>query len=225
MSWQVRVCHRQLSDDPRDWQAFVEIARVRGNAEASYAWIETQSPARLTSRKKRAMAAGKFVRFQGDRRPRNGNNPPDFVAGIGTGQVSVIRSRIPALLLGATGALVVLQPMHAHAQWWSRAPADFEECADAAEKAPAKEERTSALAECNAKFAGRRKPDGGYTYYDFMQDRTFDIAGPNPTLEEQKKIDEQYAIYLENQRRSNIAAAFAAKQQQMQEVQPVSVCG
>jgi hypothetical protein len=169
------------------------------------------------------MAAGKFVRFQGDRPPQNGNNPPGFAAGIGTGQVSVIRLRIPALLLGATGALVVLQPMHAHAQWWSRAPVDFEECADAAEKAPAKEERTSALAECNAKFAGRRKPGGGYTYYDFMQDRTFDIAGPNPTLEEQKKIDEQYAIYLENQRRNNIAAAFAAKQQQMREVQPVSL--
>ena len=43
-----------------------------------------------------------------------------------------------------------------------------------------------ALAECNAKFAGRRKPGGGYAYYDFMQDRTFDIAGPNPTPEEQK---------------------------------------
>ena len=47
-----------------------------------------------------------------------------------------------------------------------------------------------------------------------MQDRSFDIAGPNPTAEEQKLIDEQYTIYLENQRRSTIAAAFAAKQQQ-----------
>ena len=55
-----------------------------------------------------------------------------------------------------------------------------------------KEEKTAKLAECNAKFAGRRKPGGGYTYYDFMQDRTFDIAGPNPTPEEQKN---RRAIY------------------------------
>ena len=135
----------------------------------------------------------------------------------------MIRSRIAALLVGATGALVVLQPSHAHAQWWSRAPADFEACADVAEKSPIKEERTSALAECNAKFAGRRKPGGGYTYYDFMQDRTFDIAGPNPTPEEQKHIDEQYTVYLEKQRRNSIAAAFAAKQQQVQQLQPVSL--
>ncbi len=85
----------------------------------------------------------------------------------------------------------------AHAQWWRSAPVDFEACADPAEKAKTKEDKTAALAECNAKFAGRRKPGGGYTYYDFMQDRTFDIAGPNPTSEEQKKIDEQYTVYLE----------------------------
>ena len=112
--------------------------------------------------------------------------------------------------------------MRAHAQWWRSAPVDFEECADAAEKAETKEEKTSALAECNAKFAGRRKPGGGYTYYDFMQDRTFDIAGPNPTPEEQKKIDEQYTAYLDKQRRNNIAAALMAKQQQQQPPQPAA---
>jgi hypothetical protein len=52
-----------------------------------------------------------------------------------------------------------------------------------------------------------------------MQDRTFDIAGPNPTPEEQKKIDQQYTVYLENQRRSTITAAFVAKQQQQQPLQ------
>ena len=75
-------------------------------------------------------------------------------------------------------------------------------------------QKAAALSECNAKFAGRRKPGGGYTYFDFMQNE-FDIAGPNPTPEEQRQIDEQYAVYLENQRRSSIAAAFAAKQQQL----------
>jgi hypothetical protein len=131
------------------------------------------------------------------------------------------------LAIAAGAGLVVLSPVHAHAQWWRGTPVDFESCADAAEKAKSKEEKTSALAECNAKFAGRRKPGGGYSYYDFMQDRTFDIAGPNPTPEEQKHIDQQYTAYLENQRRSHIVAAFTAKQQQQQEsqqrVQPVSL--
>ena len=112
---------------------------------------------------------------------------------------------------------MVLQPSHAHAQWWTSGPVDFEACADVAEKLATKEERTSALAECNAKFAGRRKPGGGYTYYDFMQDRTFDIAGPNPTPEEQKHIDEQYTAFLDRERQSTIAAAFTAKQQQVQQ--------
>ena len=62
-----------------------------------------------------------------------------------------------------------------------------------------------------------------------MQNRTFDIAGPNPTPEEQKKIDEQYIAYLENERRSSIAAAFSAKQQQQVQpppkIQPASLLG
>jgi len=111
---------------------------------------------------------------------------------------------------------MALHLSRASAQWWHRAPADYEDCAEAAGKLATKEEKSAALGECSAKFAGRRKPGGnGYTYYDFMQDRSFDIAGPNPTPEEQKYIDQQYTVYLENQRRSNIAAAFA-KQQQMQ---------
>jgi hypothetical protein len=132
-------------------------------------------------------------------------------------KLSVIAFRASALLMTALAACVVLQPSRAQAQWWSHAPVDFEECADAAEQAATKEAKASALTECNAKFAGRRKPGGGYTYFDFMQNRSFDIAGPNPTPEEQKHIDEQYTAYLDDQRHSNIAAAFAAKQQQLQQ--------
>jgi len=118
--------------------------------------------------------------------------------------------------------VALLQPSRALAEWWKRAPADFEECAESAGHAASKEEKISALADCNAKFAGRRKPGGGYTYYDFMQDRSFDIAGPNPTPEEQKYIDQQYALYLEKQRRNSVEAAISAKQQleQQQEDQP-----
>jgi hypothetical protein len=122
-----------------------------------------------------------------------------------------------ALLSAAIATCVVLQPSRADAQWWSRAPVDFEECADRAEKAATREDKTSQLSECNAKFAGRRKPGGGYTYFDFMQNRSFDIAGPNPTPEEQKHIDEQYTAFLDRERRSSIAAAFTVKQQQLQQ--------
>ena len=67
---------------------------------------------------------------------------------------------------------------------------DFEECVEQVEaKAQPKTERAVSLTDCNARFAGRRKPGGGYTYYDFMQDRKFDIGGPNPTAEERKQID------------------------------------
>lgn len=134
---------------------------------------------------------------------------------------SVFASRRAAPLLVAAAGVFLLTSLHAHAQWWKRAPVDFEECADDAEKSPTKAEKTSALADCNAKFAGRRKAGGGYTYYDFLQDRTFDIAGPNPTPEEQKKIDESYTAYLANQRRSNEAAQATARQQREQQEQQV----
>lgn len=120
---------------------------------------------------------------------------------------------LAAMMVGCAA----LSSPQVRAQWWSHGPADFEECADIAEKVTGKEARTAALSQCNAKFAGRRKSGGGYTYFDFMQNRKFDIAGPNPTPEEQKRIDEQYAAYLETQRRSTIAAAFAAKRQQLQQ--------
>jgi hypothetical protein len=138
----------------------------------------------------------------------------------------VIASRASSFVVAAIGSLIVLAPVRSDAQWWRSAPVDFESCADVAEKAKTKEEKTAKLAECNAKFAGRRKIGGGYTYYDFMQDRTFDIAGPNPTPEEQKKIDEQYTAYLERERRNHIAAALAAKQQEpppAQDLQQVSL--
>jgi hypothetical protein len=132
----------------------------------------------------------------------------------------VVASRRAALVVAAAG-FFLLAPSHAQAQWWKRAPVDFEACADAAEKATTKSEKTAALADCNAKFAGRRKAGGGYSYYDFLQDRTFDIAGPNPTPEEQKKIDESYTAYLANQRRSNEAAQATARQQREQQEQQV----
>jgi hypothetical protein len=130
----------------------------------------------------------------------------------------IARRSAAVVAIGAAG--FILPVSHSLAQWWKRAPVDFEECADAAEKSASKAEKTAALANCNAKFAGRRKPGGGYTYYDFLQDRTFNIAGPNPTPDEQKKIDEFYTAYLASQRR-NTAMADAAASQQLELTEPV----
>jgi hypothetical protein len=131
--------------------------------------------------------------------------------------------RKSALLVAAIACCVVLSPARSQAQWWgARAPADYEECAESAEKAATKEAKATLLSECGVKFAARRKPGGGYSYFDFMQNRHFDIAGPNPTPEEQRHIDEQYADYLSRERRSAIATAFTQKQQQLQRAVPES---
>ena len=73
------------------------------------------------------------------------------------------------------------------------------------------------IAQCDKQFVGRRRPGGGYTYYDFLQNRRFDIAGPNPTPKELKSFDEEYLLYLNAQRRDAIAAALAEKQTQRAE--------
>jgi hypothetical protein len=90
---------------------------------------------------------------------------------------------------------------------------DYEECVEALKASPsAGDERGGSMTDCNARFAGRRKPGGGYTYYDFMQGRNFDIAGPNPTEEEREQIDREYIGFLDTQRRETISAELAKRQ-------------
>ena len=116
------------------------------------------------------------------------------------------------LFAAATAGLLGLTPVAAHAQWWRSGPADFEDCAERVEKSSASgDARAEQLGTCEAKFAGRRKQGGGYSDFDFMQNRSFDLVGPNPTTAEQKAIDEQYTVYLDHQRRNIILAAFAQK--------------
>jgi hypothetical protein len=131
----------------------------------------------------------------------------------------VTQIRVQYLLSAAIALCVVALPMRAQAQWWSsREPADYEDCAERAEKnAETKPQREKLIAACESQFAGRRKPGGGYSYYDFMQDRHFDIAGPNPTPQEQREIDQHYTAFLDQNRRSIIAAAFARKQRELTE--------
>lgn len=144
------------------------------------------------------------------------------IAADTTTGAGVIRSRQSSLTATTSAIILLAAPFtlqnHAHAQWWTAAPADYEDCAERVEKSLLSgEAKASALSNCESKFAARRKRGGGYTYHDFMQNRSFDIAGPNPTAAEQKMIDEQYAIYLNNQRRNVILAAFAKKQSEAQQ--------
>jgi hypothetical protein len=104
--------------------------------------------------------------------------------------------------------------------WWlgfrgspAQSARDFEECVEQDQaKGPSNDERGALKTGCNARFAGRRKAGGGYTYYDFMQNRNFDIAGPNPTAEERKQIDREYMGFLDAQRREAMSAELARKQ-------------
>ncbi len=99
------------------------------------------------------------------------------------------------------------------------APLDFEACVEALHGSvpfyqsspPSNGARGGSMMDCSARFAGRRKPGGGYSYYDFMQDRTFDIAGPNPTAEERDRIDREYIGFLDIQRRENVSAELAKR--------------
>jgi hypothetical protein len=94
---------------------------------------------------------------------------------------------------------------------------DYEECIEAlgGSASPgqsAGDARGNALTNCNARFAGRRKVAGGYSYYDFMQGRSFDIAGPNPTAEERRRIDNAYIEFLDSQRQESVSAELARRQ-------------
>ena len=98
---------------------------------------------------------------------------------------------------------------------------DFEECVEALPTSVSFQQSglrsddasSGSMMDCNARFAGRRKPGGdGYSYYDFMQDRTFDIAGPNPTPKERNRIDHEYIGFLDIQRQENISAELAKRQ-------------
>jgi hypothetical protein len=123
---------------------------------------------------------------------------------------------VPAWLLAVAFAAVIALAIVWLEFGGSSSPdlaSDYEDCVERmqAQGAPAGE-LDGMLTGCNARFAGRRKASGGYTYYDFMQDKKFDIAGPNPTAEERKAIDVEYIVYLDGQRREAISAALAMQQ-------------
>lgn len=90
---------------------------------------------------------------------------------------------------------------------------DYENCAEEAQaNATSSAEYSRLITHCGERFAGRRKAGGGYTYFDFMQNRTFDIAGPNPTADERKQIDHTYMEFLGAQRREMLLSDLAKAQ-------------
>ena len=115
--------------------------------------------------------------------------------------------RLPATLVAVTAIVI--------ATIWLSVPSsptarDFEECAEWTQKMFLGAERVARIMDCGARFAGRRKIGGGYAYYDLLQNRSFDIAGPNPTANERTRIYSEYKRFLDLQRRE---AALAEVQQ------------
>jgi hypothetical protein len=115
------------------------------------------------------------------------------------------------MLIFLIGLGVVSGPMQAHAEWWKfYEPKDFEDCSQGAQQpALSKDAQAKIISECDLKFVGRRKVGGGYTYFDFMQNRHFDIAGPVPTQQELKRMDQEYLAYLEANREPTVDVASA----------------
>jgi len=97
--------------------------------------------------------------------------------------------------------------------WLSSGPRvakDYEECVeDAQSDTSSRVQYSKLVSHCGERFAGRRKTGGGYTYFDFMQNRTFEIAGPNPTADERRQIDRTYMEFLGTQRKEMVSSLLA----------------
>jgi len=101
----------------------------------------------------------------------------------------------------------------------SYAAKDYEDCsANAQADATSDIDYNKLLTRCSERFAGRRKSGGGYAYFDFLQNKTFDIAGPNPTDEERKRIDRSYMEFLGTQGREMFLADMAKAQANQEQV-------
>jgi hypothetical protein len=95
---------------------------------------------------------------------------------------------------------------------------DYEDCTEEAQaNATSNVEYSKLITHCGERFAGRRKAGGGYAYFDFMQNRTFEIAGPNPTDDERKQIDRSYMEFLGSQRREMLLSDLAKAQANLEQ--------
>ena len=111
--------------------------------------------------------------------------------------------RLPATIVAATAITIAAIRLCVPSSPVAR---DFEECTERVQKISLDTERVARIMDCGARFAGRRKVGGGYAYYDLLQNRSFDIAGPNPTANERTRIYSEYIRFLEVQRRETALA-------------------
>jgi hypothetical protein len=105
-------------------------------------------------------------------------------------------------------------------------PRDYEDCAArAAKDAKSKDALSVLLSLCDLEFKGRRKPGGGYAYYNNCPYRTFDIGdtfdikGPNPTPDEQKLMRDQCLAAMEANRQAAEEEAEAARRRAEQQAE------
>ena len=121
----------------------------------------------------------------------------------------------------AIASLALLAGVSAWIAYGSSGPRvtqDYEECADEAKiNASSGPEYSKLIIHCGERFAGRRKAGGGYAYFDFMQNKTFDIAGPNPTESEREQIDRSYMEFLATTRRETILSELMKAQAELEE--------
>jgi hypothetical protein len=135
---------------------------------------------------------------------------------VGDAKIGLVVSMVIGLLVVVATGRVLSVSLRSSAPEATR---DYEECVEALPAASSLQQpslndaQRSSITDCNARFAGRRKPGGGggYIYYDFMQDRSFDIAGPNPTAEERNRIDREYMGFLDIQQRERASEDLAKK--------------
>jgi hypothetical protein len=120
---------------------------------------------------------------------------------------------VDAIALAGIGTLAVWE-----SGWNPFLPKDYEDCVEsAANSAKSKEALAILVSACGSKFVGRRSPRGGYKYYDSRQNRTFDIAGPNPSQDEWASIEKTYSEYLDDLAKEEEAnRLFLAEQQRQQ---------
>jgi hypothetical protein len=121
----------------------------------------------------------------------------------------------------AIASLALLAGVSAWIAYGSSGPRvaqDYEECADEAKiNASSGPEYSKLIIHCGERFAGRRKAGGGYAYFDFMQNKTFDIAGANPTESEREQIDRSYMEFLATTRRETILSELMKAQADLEE--------
>jgi hypothetical protein len=132
------------------------------------------------------------------------------------GKSTVWGLAIVAVAAGLSAAMVLF---YYHGNSETGPAKDYEECAEEAKaKSSSSIEYNKLIAHCGESFAGRRKPGGGYTYFDFMQNRIFNLGGPNPTENERKEIDRAYIEFLGRKGRELFLSDLAKAQANWEQV-------